>query len=101
MRTSPTQKPLSFDEFKHLLANLLQVDESAVTPEASFVTDLQVDSIKLVELMIGLDESGINIPMEAAWDVQTVGDAYRVYRENAEGTASQASQGEELSPSSS
>jgi len=27
-----------------------------------------------------LEENGINIPMEAAWDVQTVGDAYRVYK---------------------
>jgi acyl carrier protein len=33
--------------------------------------------------MVGLEESGIIIPMEAAWDVQTVGDAYRVYKESA------------------
>ena len=82
MTDKPTKEPISFDEFKHLLAEGLQVEESKVVPEASFVTDLLVDSIKLVELMLWLDEMGITIPMEAAWDVQTVGDAYRVYKEH-------------------
>ena len=75
--------PITFEEFQHMLADVLQMDENQLTPEASFVTDLMVDSIKLVELMLGLEENGINIPMEAAWDVQTVGDAYRVYQDNA------------------
>jgi acyl carrier protein len=83
MTSDPGKAPITFDEFKHLLANILQVDETKVVPEASFVTDLMVDSIKLVELMLGMEENGIKIPMEAAWDVQTVGDAYRVYKENA------------------
>ena len=73
---------ITFDEFKHFLAEQLHIDESKVVPEASFVTDLLVDSISLVELMLSMEEKGINIPMEAAWDVQTVGDAYRVYKEN-------------------
>jgi len=63
-----------------MLADVLQMDEDKLVSEASFVNDLMVDSIKLVELMLGLEENGINIPMEAAWDVQTVGDAYRVYK---------------------
>ncbi len=82
--TEKTSKgPITFEEFQHMLADVLQMDENQLTPEASFVTDLMVDSIKLVELMLGLEENGINIPMEAAWDVQTVGDAYRVYQDNA------------------
>ena len=83
MTAKPTKGPVTFEEFKHMLADVLQVDETKVVPEASFVSDLLVDSIKLVELMLGLEENGINIPMEAAWDVQTVGDAYRVYRDSA------------------
>jgi len=82
MTEQPPKEPISFEEFKHLLAEGLQVDESKLVPEASFVTDLLVDSIKLVELMLWLEEKDINIPMEAAWDVQTVGDAYRVYKEH-------------------
>jgi acyl carrier protein len=83
MTNKPTTGPITFEEFKHLLADVLQVEETKVVPEASFVSDLLVDSIKLVELMLGLEENGIKIPMEAAWDVQTVGDAYRVYTESA------------------
>jgi acyl carrier protein len=82
MTDKPLKEPLSFEEFKHLLAEGLLIEESKIVPEASFVTDLLVHSIKLVELMLWLDEKGITIPMEAAWDVQTVGDAYRVYEEN-------------------
>ncbi len=82
MTDKPSKGPLSFDEFQHMLADVLQMEESKLVPEASFVNDLMVDSIKLVELMLGLEENGINIPMEAAWDVQTVGDAYRVYKES-------------------
>ncbi len=82
MAEKSSKGPITFREFQHMLAGVLQVEEEQLVPEASFVTDLMVDSIKLVELMLGLEENGINIPMEAAWDVQTVGDAYRVYKES-------------------
>lgn len=82
MTDKPAKDPISFEEFKRLLAEELQIEEGKIVPEASFVTDLLVDSIKLVELMLRLEEKGIEIPMEAAWDVQTVGDAYRVYKEH-------------------
>jgi len=81
MNDTPAKEPIPFDEFRHLLAEGLQVEESKVIPEASFVTDLQVDSITLVELMLRLEEMGISIPLEAAWDVQTVGDAYQAYKQ--------------------
>jgi len=80
---------VTFEEFKRMLVDILQVDEEKVVPDASFVSDLMVDSIKLVELMLGLEENGINIPIEAAWDVQTVGDAYRVYSESLAGGSDQ------------
>jgi len=83
MTEKSSKEPITFEEFQRMLADVLQMDKNQLTPDASFVTDLMVDSIKLVELMLGLEENGINIPMEAAWDVQTVGDAYRVYKESA------------------
>jgi len=81
MSPNPAKKPVPFDEFKQLIAAELQVEESKVVPEASFVEDLLADSIKLVELMLRMEEEGIVIPMEAAWDVETVGDAYRLYKD--------------------
>ncbi len=69
----------TFDEFRRLVAQELHVEESKVTAEASFVDDLYADSIRLVEMMLRLKEQGITIPMEEAWNVRTVGDAWKVY----------------------
>jgi acyl carrier protein len=74
---------VTFEEFKGIIARELQVDEGKVVHEASFVEDLLADSIQLVELMLRMEEMGIKIPIEAAWEVQTVGDAYGVYKESA------------------
>jgi acyl carrier protein len=46
--------------------------------------DLSADSIQLVSLMLRMEELGIGIPMEAAWEIETVGDAYRLYREQSD-----------------
>jgi hypothetical protein len=37
--------------------------------------------IQLVELMLRIEEMGISIPVEAAWEVETVGEAYQLYTE--------------------
>ena len=76
---SDGNRPISFDEFRRLVADELKVDESRVVAEASFVDDLFADSIRLVEMMLHLDGRGITIPLAEAWNVRTVGDAYRVY----------------------
>jgi len=80
---SSTGAPITLDEFRRLIARELHVDESRVKPEASFVDDLYADSIRLVEMMLHLKEKGIIIPMEEAWNVKTVGDAYKVYAAHA------------------
>ena len=76
---------ITFEEFRRLIAEELDVDENLVVPEASFIEDLMADSIQLVEMMLRLEEMGIHIPMEKAWQVRTVGDAYRFYSEQTEG----------------
>lgn len=75
--------PLSFDEFKKILAEELLVSEDMLSPEASFITDLAVDSIRLVEMLLRLEELGVPIPPEVAWEIQTVGDAYKYFASNA------------------
>ena len=54
MKSNPPKKSISFEEFKHILAEQLKVEEGKVTPEASFIDDLLVDSIQLVDLMLSL-----------------------------------------------
>lgn len=71
--------PMSFEEFRRVIAQELQVEESTVVPEASFVEDLFADSIRLVEMMLHMAEKGIGFPIEEAWGVRTVGDAYQLY----------------------
>lgn len=77
--TSPD--PISFEEFRRIIADQLHLEEERIVPEASFVDDLMADSIQLVDLLLRLEEMGFAIPLEAAWEVETVGDAYRLYTE--------------------
>jgi acyl carrier protein len=77
----PGKDPIPFEEFQNIVAEELQVEQGKVVREASFVDDLLADSIQLVELMLHMEEMGISTPMEAAWEVETVGDAYRLYSE--------------------
>ena len=51
--------------------------------ERERVDDLLADSIQMVGLMLRMEKMGISIPMETAWEVETVGDAYRLYAEQA------------------
>jgi len=73
---------------KAIVADRLGVDESQITPEASFVDDLNADSLDLVELIMTLEEEfKIEIPDEDAEKLQTVGDAMDYLEERLEGLA--------------
>lgn len=86
--SAPGTHPMSFAQFCALIARELQLDPAQVTPESSFVEDLMVDSIRMVDLMLRLEELGISFPPEAAWDIHTVEDAYECYlRYNTPGLA--------------
>ena len=83
MKENPGKDPIPFDDFRKIVAEGLQVEEGKVVREASFLDDLLADSIQMVELMLRMEEMGVSIPMETAWEVETVGDAYRLYAEQA------------------
>jgi acyl carrier protein len=74
-------EPLSFEDFRAMLADLLNVDLVQLTPEAYFITDLGVDSIRMVQMLLRLEEMGIELSLELAWQIQTVGDAYHYYQQ--------------------
>lgn len=72
-------EPMSFDEFKKVLAGVLLIGEEKITPEASFTTDFCVDSIRWVEMALRIEQLGVKMPSEAFWEIQTAGDAYEYY----------------------
>jgi acyl carrier protein len=72
MSNSSNEK-LSFEEFSKVLAEVLLVPEERITREASFTTDLTVDSIRWVEMALSIEQMGVQVPTEAFWDINTWG----------------------------
>ena len=59
-----------------IIVDKLGVDESQVTLDANFQTDLNADSLDTVELIMEFEkEFGVNIPDDQAEKIGTVGDA--------------------------
>jgi len=64
------------EKVKEIIVEQLSVDESEVTPTASFIDDLGADSLDTVELVMALEEGfSIEIPDDAAEKIATVKDA--------------------------
>src|SRR3990172_922492 len=66
----------TYERLKKIVVEQLGVDEDEVKPEASFVDDLNADSLDLVELIMSLEEEfGTEISDEDAEKIRTVQDA--------------------------
>jgi acyl carrier protein len=65
-----------FQKLKGIVVEQLGVDEEDVTMDASFVEDLNADSLDLVELIMSLEEEfGLEISDEEAEQIASVSDA--------------------------
>jgi len=72
-----------FEQVKTIVIDQLEVEAEQVTPEASFATDLGADSLDTVELVMAFEEEfKVEIPDDAAENIQTVGDAVNFIKEN-------------------
>ncbi|MEY5049074.1 MAG: hypothetical protein RLZZ175_2433 [Bacteroidota bacterium] len=61
---------------KNIIIEKLGVEESEVTPEASFTNDLGADSLDTVELIMEFEkEFNLSIPDDQAENIGTVGQA--------------------------
>ncbi len=67
------------------LVEQLDIDASTVTADSRFVEDFEMDSLDMVEMLIGIEkELDIMIPNEEIKDVKTVGElaAYLEKKQN-------------------
>ncbi|MCI4660978.1 MAG: acyl carrier protein [Neomegalonema sp.] len=70
------------DRVKKIVAEHLGVEEAKVVESASFIDDLGADSLDTVELTMSFEEEfGVEIPDDAAEQIQTVGDAVKFITE--------------------
>ena len=64
-----------FEKVREILVDQLNVDEDAVTMEASIQNDLGADSLDIVDLVMSLEEEfDCEIPDEEIENIKTVGD---------------------------
>ena len=72
------------DRVKKIVVEHLSVEESTITDTSSFIDDLGADSLDTVELVMAFEEEfGIEIPDDAAENIQTFGDAVKFIGEAA------------------
>jgi acyl carrier protein len=72
------------ERLKKIIAKELSVSEEEVVPDASFIDDLNADSLDLVELIMALEEEfSIKISDEEADKIKTVRDAMDYVQEHA------------------
>ncbi len=70
-----------YDRVKNVVVDRLGVEESAITMEASFVDDLNADSLDLVELIMAFEEefsdgdTALKISDEDAEQIRTIQNA--------------------------
>ena len=70
-------------ELAAILHEVADVDPAEVTPQKSFVDDLDVDSLSMVEVAMAVEEKfGAAIPDDKLSELKTVGDAVSYIEEH-------------------
>ncbi|MXX42765.1 MAG: acyl carrier protein [Acidimicrobiales bacterium] len=81
VRQSPPEREEVFDLIRNQLADILEMEPSAIAESSSFADDLGADSLALIELVEALEEElsdrtvGFRIEDEDLEDLKTVRDA--------------------------
>ena len=67
---------MEFEKLRDIIVEVLNVDETEVTMESTFIDDLGADSLDVFQIIMGIEEEfDIEIPNEEAEKSVTVGDA--------------------------
>ena len=77
---------MELEKIQSIIADVLNVDVSEVTPDATFVDDLGADSLDVFQIIMGIEEEfDITIDTEEAEKIVTVSDAVNAIRRATEG----------------
>lgn len=67
---------MEFEKLKKIIVDVLNVDESEITMDTTFVDDLGADSLDVFQILTGIeDEFDFEVSNEDAENIKTVGDA--------------------------
>ena len=67
---------MEFEKLRDIIVEVLNVDETEVTMESTFIDDLGADSLDVFQIIMGIEEEfDIEIPTEEAEKIASVGDA--------------------------
>ena len=67
---------MEFEKLQNIIADVLNIDKSKITPETTFVDDLGADSLDVFQIIMGIEDAfDIEIENEDAEKIATVGDA--------------------------
>ena len=76
---------MEFEKIQDIIADVLGVDKSEITPDTTFVDDLGADSLDVFQIIMGIEEEfDITIDTEDAEKIVTVQDAVNAIRGTAE-----------------
>lgn len=78
-RLARAEPDLSPEAFRARLADELCIDPTTLMPETRFVEDLAFDSVRMLELVLVLDELGVSASTEDLKRIASVDDAYQLY----------------------
>ena len=74
---------MEFEKLQNIIADVLNIDKSKITPETTFVDDLGADSLDLYELVMALEEEyGCEIPADDVAAMATVEDVVNYLKNN-------------------
>ena len=67
-----------------IVSDATKVEVASIKPETSFIDDLNLDSLDMVEMMMKMEEEfGIEIPEDQTESLKTINDVTSFLKENA------------------